>query len=457
MTRALAGFLVVGSLVVGGVLTNQAVNVERAYRDLLTQGDTAQRDGDTFGAIEKYSGAIALRPDSMLAHLRRGEAYRQRNEFDAAARDFRRASVLDPSAMRPLESLGDVEYQRQWFERAADVYETRLRLDERSSLLWFKLALARYRSGNVDAALTALAQSVRLDDDFPDAHFMMGICYREHGRLKEALAAFEKAVALSPGLIPAREELADVYALLGRRADELEQLQMLAGLDRTNLERQVTVGLAHARAGRGELAVLTLGNALDRNPDQPMIYGALGKVWLDMADTRDDALSKALEALERVASTPQASSDILASYGRALLKAGRNQTAERILQQATRTFPVDPDAFLWYAEAAERLAHHAAARAALIDYEALVVDDADAPLRAERIGRLSLTLNEPGFAVPWFRRASNGDSDPRLLAMLADAQLRSSDMDGARATIAAALEKHPGNAALLAVARRARQ
>jgi tetratricopeptide (TPR) repeat protein len=456
MKRALAGFLAVGILVVGGILTIEAVNVERAYRDLLTQGDAAQRDGDTFGAIEKYSGAIALRPDSMLAHLRRGETYRQRNELDAAARDFRRASVLDPSAMRPLESLGDVEYQRQWFQRAADVYETRLRLDERSSLLWFKLALARYRSGNLEAALTALVQTVRLDDDFPDAYFMMGICHREGGRLKEALVALEKAVALSPGLIPAREELADIYGLLGRKADELEQLQMLAGLDRANLARQVTVGLAHARAGRGELAVLTLGNALERNPDQPMIYGALGKVWFDMADTREDALTKALEALERVASTPRASSELLALYGRALLKAGQPQAAERVLQQATRTFPVDPEAFLWYAEAAERLAHNAAARAALIDYEALVADDRRASLRAERIGRLSLTLNEPGFAVTWFRRASNGDSDPRLLAMLADAQLRSSDLDGARATVAAALEKHPGHAALLAVARRAR-
>ncbi len=50
-------------------------------------------------------------------------------------------------------------------------------------------------------------------------------------------------------MIPAREELADLYGRLGRRADELEQLQLLAGLDRDRVERQVAIGTAHARAG----------------------------------------------------------------------------------------------------------------------------------------------------------------------------------------------------------------
>ena len=48
---------------------------------------------------------------------------------------------------------------------------------------------------------------------------------------------------------------------------------MLAGLDRDHVERQVAVGLAHARAGHWDLAVLTLGSALERKPDEPQIYG----------------------------------------------------------------------------------------------------------------------------------------------------------------------------------------
>ena len=226
MKRALAGLLLLALALVGGTLAYQAVDREREYRALVGQGEAALAAGRTFGAIEAYSGAIALRPDSMLAHLKRGETYRQRNDFDAAARDFRRAADLDPSATRPLDALADVLYQRQWFARAAEIYESRLRLDEQSSDTFYKLALARYRSGNVDGALTAIAQTIRLSDQFPDAYYLRGMCLRELGRSAEAVTAFENAVALSPALIPAREELADLYASLGRRGDELEQLQI---------------------------------------------------------------------------------------------------------------------------------------------------------------------------------------------------------------------------------------
>src|SRR6185295_18835990 len=112
-------------------------------------------------------------------YLRRGETYEQRNELDAAARDFGKATALDPSATRPLEDLGDFQYRRERYTQAADTYAARLRLDERSSAVAFKLALARYRARNIDGALTALAESLRLNDQSSDAYYLRGACLRE--------------------------------------------------------------------------------------------------------------------------------------------------------------------------------------------------------------------------------------------------------------------------------------
>ena len=144
-------------------------------------------------------------------------------------------------------------------------------------------------------------------------------------------------------------------------------------------------------------------------------------------------------------------------YGRALLKADQPEAAERVLQQATRRFPVDPDAFLSYAAAAERQGHHDAARTALLEYGALVPNDAAFASRAARIGRLSLELNEPAVAVDWLERASAASpADVGIHGLLADAQLRSGDRKSAQATLAAALEKDPANPTLLDLIRRAR-
>ena len=471
MKRALIGILLIVPTAVGGALAYQAAARERDYRTFVARGDAALRDDQTFVAIEAYSGAIALRPDSMLAHLRRGETYQKRGDLDAAARDFRTAARIDPTATRPLEALGDLLCQLQRFQRAAEVYGSSLMLDSQSSRVAYKMALARYRDGHIDGpdgALAALGRTLRLNDRLVDAHYLLGLCYRERHRLPEAQRAIEKAVALSPGLVPAREELADIYGALGRPADELEQLQIIAGLDRDHVERQVAVGLAHARLGRdartleerqrhADLAVLTLGNALDRTPDQARVYGALGRVWLDMVPLRNDALSKALSALERVALTTTATSTELTLYGRALLHDGQTELAEAILQRAIERFPVDPDAFLFFATAAERQDHLELARQALIQYGALASDDAEYAAHATRIATLSLRLNDVATAIDWFRKtAAASPSDVRVLAWLAEAEVRYGDYPAANGTIAKGLEKDPKNPLLIALARRLR-
>src|SRR4029079_1821791 len=152
MKRGLIALVVLMVIGAGAAFIHQEAARGRDYRDYLARGDTALRDDQTVGAIEAYSGAIALRPDSMRAYLRRGEAYRRRGELEAAARDFQTASVIDSTATRPLDALGDIRYMQQRFARAADTYEGILRLDDRAPHVSYKLALARYRDGNLDGA-----------------------------------------------------------------------------------------------------------------------------------------------------------------------------------------------------------------------------------------------------------------------------------------------------------------
>jgi Flp pilus assembly protein TadD len=278
---------------------------------------------------------------------------------------------------------------------------------------------------------------------------------RDSRRASEAQHAFEQAVALSPALGAAREELADIYAAQGKRADELDQLQVLAGLDR-DVERQLAVALAQARAGRMESAVATLGTALDRAPDNPRVYEALGKVWLQNAEARDDpfALNKALEALDRIGTDPRSSSDALTLYGRALLRDGQTARAEQVLQQATTRYPLAPSSLTYYATAAEQLNHLDAARQALIEYGALAGDEAQSLSRTMRIAALSLRLNDPASAVRWLQKAVDANpSDVKLRASLADAQQRAGDDDAARQTIERGLAIEPENPGLLRLKR----
>lgn len=426
MKRALIAMALLAVAAVGGAVVYESAGREQDYRALLARGDAALAGGQTFAAIEDYSGAIALRPDAMLARLRRGETYRQRGDLEAAAKDFRAAADLDPSATRPLDEWGDALYRLQRYARAAEVYEERLRLDDRSAPTRYKSALARYRAGEMTAALAALDLTIRLDDHMADAHYLMGLCLRDLGRTAEAIAALEKAVARAPGLIEAREELAEIYAMLGRRAAELRHLQFLAGLEGHRVERRIAVGMAHARAGHPDLAVLVLAGAVADAPDPSAAYAALGRVWFDIAEAqpdREDARSKALEALARAASFSSATSDVKTLYGRALRRDQQLDAAEQVFQQATERYPVDPAAFAEYAALAEAHRRYDAARTALIAYHALAGDDGALAARLLKIGQLSLRVNDPRAAVIWLQRAvAAAPGDPRAEAALLQAQ-----------------------------------
>ncbi len=443
---------------VGAAVVFQSAARERDYRQLLARGDAALAAEQVFGAIEDYGGAIALRPDSMLAHLRRGETYVVQGDLENAARDFRMAASLDPSATRPLEQWGDVLYRQQRYRRAAEVFENRLRLDDRSAVVHYRLGLARYREGSFDAAVAALEQAARLDTQMADASYVLGLCRLEKNEIPQAITAFETAISRAPGLVAAREELAELYRTAGRPNDEVQQLQVLAGLDANRIERRIAVGLAHARVGHADLAVLTLVNALDQAPDQLAIYGALGRVWLEIAETRHDrpdAIGKALEALERAASAASATSETKTLYGRALLIGHQPEAAERMLQQATERYPAEPQAFALYADVAEQQRHYEVARAALLAYSALLPEDADFPARATHIGALSMRLNDTATAIAWFSRASvSAPNDARPHVGLAEAYLKNGNRDAAQTALSRGLQIDPTNAQLLAMARR---
>lgn len=403
---------------VGAALVYQSAARERQYRVLIARGDASLADEQTFAAIEAYSGAIALRPDSTLAHLRLAETYQRRSNLDEAAREFRLASALDPTATRPLDELGDILYRQQRFDRAADTYGRILRLDDRSARVGYKLALARYGEGEVDLALRAVTQSLALDPHSADASYLLGLCLRHLHRDSDALKAFEQAATLAPAMLAVHEELADLYRRVGRSTDEIDQLQTLVALDRGHVERAVALALAHHRAGHDDLAVLTLGQALERAPDDPSVYGALGQIWLDRAKDDRALLRKAREALERAANRPDASSETLTTYARALLQDGDLDEAERILQQATTRFPVDPAAFLQYATVLERHNRLELARRALVQYGALAGDDSDLAARADRIAGLSIRLNDPATARDWIRKGLERDpQNAQLLAL----------------------------------------
>lgn len=458
MRRTIVAVIIVAIAGVAGALAFGALANEREFDRLINDGDSAILAERPFQAIEAYSGAIALKPDSMLAHYKRGAVYQSQNELEAALRDFRSAADLDPSSLRAMESLGDVNIALGRSDRAVERYEAFVALDEKNARVLYKLGLARYRAGRVKDAIKPIQQAIAIDPAMGDAYYVLGLAQRDLDQLPAARKSLEEAARRSPaGQTSAREALAEVYLLDGDFAKAINQLEALAALEPANPDRVVAVGLAQARAGRDDAAVITLGRAVDRFPDVAQVYAALGHVWLTEAQRRGDrvALNKAVEALGQAAGRSDATSETFAELGRAWSLAGDRLAAERALRQAVAKLPVPPEAYLQLAEVTGRDGRIQDARDALLKYATLIGDEKPLANVATQIADYSVRLGEPALAVRWFDRAiDEGGPSPALQLKLAEAAWRAGDVARAHRVIDEGLASEPDNRPLQQLKRR---
>ena len=456
MKRLAIGVLLAAAM--AGVFLYTGVARDTEYRQLVAAGNDALGHNQVFLAIEAFSGAIALKSDTMLAYLKRGETYHRRGDLAAALRDLTRTSALAPEATRPLERLGDVSQALGRHEEAVRHYAAYVARDDRAPRVLFKLALSHYRAGHTTRALSLVRRVVELAQEMPEAHYLLGISLWDQDRLDPAAEALTRALTLSPGFTVAREALSGVLAAAGRLDEQVEQLEVLAVLETDRPERDVALGLAYARIGRTDMAVLALGHAAEEHPEQPLVYTALGRVWLDIALTTDDriALSKSLGALQSIP-LATVSSEALTLLARALLLSVEIETAVAALELATERFPIDPSAFVELAGLAEQEGDHGRARQLLIAHDALT---ANTPIgqrvaRLTRIAELSFALGDPDDAVVRLEQArALGEPSARLLVRLADAEWRTGDRAAARSVIIDGLAQHPTDRTLLALQQR---
>jgi tetratricopeptide (TPR) repeat protein len=343
-------------------------------------------------------------------------------------------------------------------ERAVDQYETFVSLDERNARVLYKLGLARYRIGRIANAVEPLKQALTLEPAMGEAHYVLGLVYRDLNRLPDARRSLEESARRSPASqTAAREALADVLMLGGDFTRAINQLETLAALEPSRPERVVAIGLALARAGREDAAVFTLSRAIERFPEAPQVYAALGHVWLTAAQRRGDrvALAKAVEALGQAAGHSDASGETLAELGRAWQLAGNRQAAERALRQAIARLPVPPEAYLQLADIVQVDGRYHDARDALLKYAVLVGDERPLASVATRIGDYSIRLGEPAVAVRWFDRAiDEAGPSASLQLKLADAAWKSGDVARAHRVVDEALSGEPGNVSLRQLKRR---
>jgi eukaryotic-like serine/threonine-protein kinase len=140
-------------------------------------------------------------------------------EWDGVESEFLRAIALNPGYAPALHWYAlSLAAQGRKEESITEIKLAR-DIDPRSLIINSNVGWCYYLAGDADRAIEEEKTALRLDPSFGIAHGYLGQAYLEKKQFVEAITEFRTFVSLSPGEASRKAELANAYALAGKKAE----------------------------------------------------------------------------------------------------------------------------------------------------------------------------------------------------------------------------------------------
>jgi serine/threonine-protein kinase len=250
-------------------------------------------------AAEFFRAAIQADPAYALAYagladaleIRTGYAWIRGGEARAQAKGAAlRALELDPDLGEAHASLGMILVDEYQLPRALDHYRKAiaLRPDYATAHHWYATALASV--GQVDEGRRQIDEALRLEPTSRIINTNAGVVAVMARDFTRAEAAYRSALELAPDFEYARSQLAMLYAVEGRKAQALAEVEKVS----PNGEYRTTIPIVFAMAGRREEAERLARELEDLSTREYVPPSLLADVWVALGDRE-----KAIAALRR--------------------------------------------------------------------------------------------------------------------------------------------------------------
>ncbi len=336
-------------------LTAQLINVADGYH-IWSQTYDRKLD-DVFAIQEEVASAIATALVDSFSGLQQKQASRTQNlaafeayrtgrlhwwrrspdELQKALTLFGTALQNDPAFAPAYAAIADSWLLLSLYgnltntkatERAMPMIEKALEIDPESAEAFAALGLARWQIGQKDAAESALKHAIRLNEDYIPAYLWLGGLLGDLGRLPEQSQLLQQAIAIDP----LNELLAINFAgNLSSRGEYQAGKDLLQGLVALKPDSSTLLRVMSGHAMKsGDLvdAWRWANQSYELEPESPAVIETLASAW-ESIGVIDQAERLLLEGLD-IASN---NSGLRSSYFFLLLRQGRLEKAERLLQE----------------------------------------------------------------------------------------------------------------------------
>jgi serine/threonine protein kinase/lipoprotein NlpI len=168
-------------------------------------------------AVEAFTEAIRLDPDSFLAHRDRGVAYHLQGRYREALADYSEAIRLSPDDALTYLVRARVHRELGENDRALNDYTEAIRLRPDVNAFLAR-GLVHHDLGNYDRALADFSSALELQPGNLNALFHRGLTRYHSGDHNGAIADLTEVIRLDPKYAAAYRYRGDIFARMGQSA-----------------------------------------------------------------------------------------------------------------------------------------------------------------------------------------------------------------------------------------------
>ena len=259
-------------------------------------------------AIQVVSTSDAKAYDYYL----RGRSYMYtmtRRDYECAIRMFEQAILLDDKYALAYAGIGDAyshlyryaEATRENVRKAVEASEQAVALDPDSAEARASHGLAMFISDDYAAAEREFSRAIELNPNLWEPYYYFGLAWSSKGEFEKAIEMYKKAMEVNPADYQAPIFIAQSYASLGRKHDEmkarlasLEQIQRHLEMNPHDTRALYVGANQFANVGEFEKAQELAERALGRDQEEPVVLYNVACFYAMKGNT-----DRAMELLDR--------------------------------------------------------------------------------------------------------------------------------------------------------------
>jgi tetratricopeptide (TPR) repeat protein len=378
-----------------------------------------------------------LNPNNVRVHFSLGVLLASQHEYAAAEDELSKADALQPNTFEIVYNLGQALARDKQYAKAELTLNRALLLRPDSVDAMYQLAETYSDESRPLDALDLLVRAHKAAPENTDVIFLMARISMSQDYYEDAIPLLESGVQLAPGRTDLLAELGESYFMAGQIDRAIVQFNKLVALEHS-ARAYSFLGLAYRDLGRLDEAKQYFEKGLAVDPHNNSCLFNLGFIA-----ERQGQPAIAENYFQKVLSANPDFPDALLELANMRIAARRNAEAKDLLQRFVRVSHFPATGYYKLAMVERTLHETDAADRDLKSFQTLSRDASTGPLPYEHlfeyldsrstmnpVARQRLDVNE------LINEVKRHPDQPQNLYLLAEAYLKSGDVENARATVA---------------------